>query len=300
MSERYVKVSRILEILLTLMRQIYILLSRCIGYFAAISLLFAYTNSLADHSTANIPLTGQATQGGLLIGQTTPNSQVTLNNKRIQVSPAGEFVLGFGRDAKAKHWLNITSSDGHQQRQQIRIATREYNIQRINGLASKHVDMPADERAQYRRELAAIKKARQTFQDLPYIFASMQWPVRGEITGVFGSQRILNGKPKRPHYGLDIAAAEGTPIVAPLGGEVVVVIPNGVLIGNTVILDHGHGVTSTLLHLHKIHVTETQWVDAGDLIGEVGQTGRATGPHLHWGMNWFNERLDPALLLPAS
>lgn len=268
-------------------------MKKIINVFVAMLLSFSMFTAQAD----NVVLTGEATQGGVLFGQVPAGSQIKLNGTTVQISDDGEFVLGFGRDAKATHQLRIIYPGGEQKTQTINIKQREYNVQRIDGLPSKQVDMPAARLARYQAELKKIKQARALFQPSHHIFATMIWPVKGRISGVFGSQRILNGKPKRPHYGLDIAAPEGTPIVAPLGGRVAVVIKNGVLIGNTVILDHGHGVTSTMIHLHKINVAEGQWLHQGDAVGEVGQTGRATGPHLHWGMNWFGKRLDPALFL---
>lgn len=239
-------------------------------------------------------------QGGLLRGQVPVGSEVLLNGKPVKVSAAGRFVLGFGRDAKPQQKVIIRLPNGVELRKSVSVIQRQYNIQRINGLPSKQVDMPADRLSRYQRELKQIKQARQVYRDDDGIFADLIWPARGEISGVFGSQRILNGKPKRPHSGLDIAASEGSPVVAPIDGQVTVVINNGVLIGNTVMIDHGQGVTSVMIHLHKIHVQQGQMVQQGDLIGEVGQTGRATGPHLHWGMNWFAERLDPQLLLPSE
>jgi murein DD-endopeptidase MepM/ murein hydrolase activator NlpD len=160
------------------------------------------------------------------------------------------------------------------------------------------VNVPEAELPRIRKEVRLAKAARAIDSDLQNFLQTFTWPAQGIISGVYGSRRYYNGVPKRPHYGLDIAAPQGTAVTAPAAGIITLVHENMYFSGGTVIMDHGHGISSTFIHLHKAHVKSGDRVEQGQLIAEIGTTGRSTGPHLDWRMNWFNQRLDPQLLMP--
>jgi len=236
-------------------------------------------------------------QGGVLIGKTEPGSTLRLDGEPVMVSPRGDFVIGFGRDARPAHRLSIRYPDGRHEIRSLRVAPRKYRIQRIDGLPPRKV-MPRSKQdlARIRSDIAKVRKARARRDPRLDFLGGFQWPVIGPITGVYGSQRILNGKPRRPHYGVDIARPVGTPVRAPAAGIVTLAEPDMFFSGGTVIVDHGHGLSSSFLHMRKVLVKVGQRVEQGDVIGELGATGRATGPHLDWRMNWRNQRVDPQLL----
>jgi len=246
-----------------------------------------------------LELTGQQTQGGLLQGQVKPGSQVTVDGQAIRITEAGRFIIGFDRDAPARVGLRVERPDGDVIKRQLEIRQRDYDIQRIDGLPEKKVSPSEEALERIRRESEQIEAARTQARqnETLYIGQDFSWPLTGRISGVYGSQRILNGKPRRPHYGLDIAAEQGTPIKAPAAGVVAFTHPGMYFNGATVVLDHGLGLTSTYIHLSRITVTSGDWVDQGQIIGHVGTSGRTTGPHLHWGMTWMDTHLDPRLLL---
>jgi len=188
--------------------------------------------------------------------------------------------------------------DGTRIVRDLEVKQRTYRVQRVDGLPPRKVEPTEEDLARIRREVALIKRARARDDARTDFLSGFQWPLEGRITGVYGSQRILNGEPRRPHYGVDVAAPNGTPIVAPADGVVSLVHPDMFFSGGTLILDHGHGLTSTFAHLSALLVEEGDRVRAGEPVAKVGATGRVTGPHLHWGMNLFDRRLDPELLLP--
>lgn len=246
-----------------------------------------------------LELTGEQTQGGLLQGHVKPGSQLTVDGQAIRVTAKGRFIIGFDRDAPAQVDLRVEQPDGQVIQRQLEIRQRDYDIQRIDGLPEKKVSPSEEALERIRRENDQIETARQQARqnDTLYIGPDFSWPLTGRISGVYGSQRILNGKPRRPHYGLDIAAEKGTPIKAPAAGVVAFTHPGMYFNGATVVLDHGLGLTSTYIHLNRITVASGEWVDQGQTIGHVGTSGRTTGPHLHWGMTWKETHLDPRLLL---
>jgi murein DD-endopeptidase MepM/ murein hydrolase activator NlpD len=255
--------------------------------------LFFMLTSLA---VAETRLDGQFVQGGLVIGETTPGDQVTLDGRGVRVSKGGRFLFGFTRDAPGEVELVVTAPDGTVDRRVLKIQARDYDIQRIDGLPRKMVSPPADVLARIRREGAAIKVARMRDTARPFFGSGFEWPARGRISGVYGSQRVLNGKPRRPHYGIDIAGPVGTPVTAPADGVVRLAEPDLYYSGGTIILDHGHGLSSAFLHMETVTVGPGDEIRQGDPLGTIGATGRATGPHLDWRMNWFEQRLDPGLL----
>lgn len=226
-----------------------------------------------------------------------PGAKVRIDGRSIRVSEQGYFLLGFSRDAKSKHELAVAYPDGTKQRRTIDVRKRKYDVQRIDGLPPKQVSPGKKDLERIRKEQALINSARRRDDPRTDFLQSFIWPVKGRISGVYGSQRILNGQPRRPHAGLDIAAPTGTPVRAPAAGVVSLVHPDMYFTGGTLILDHGHGLSTMYIHLNKIHVKQDQKVAQGDIIAEVGMTGRATGPHLHWAMNLFSRKLDPQLLL---
>ncbi len=252
---------------------------------------------LAWPAVAEAPrLEGDATQGGMMVGRVAPGSHVHLDGKSVRVGPQGRFVIGFGRDFGSAAVLVVRSPGGGKHRRVLEIVPRNYPVQRIDGLAPKMVTPDAEVLKRIRREAKAIGKIRRLDTAETWFAAGFVWPVRGPISGVFGSQRILNGKPRRPHYGVDIAAPRGTPVTAPAPGRVALAEADLYFTGGTVMLDHGHGVSSVFSHLDRVSVTVGQVLRRGEALGTVGASGRATGPHLDWRVNWFAQRLDPALL----
>jgi len=242
-------------------------------------------------------LDGHFQQGGLVFGTTEPGAEVTLDGRRVQVSPAGRFLFGFGREAGPEASLTIRFPDGTEETRRLAIEPRNYKIQRIDGLPRKMVTPPESEWPRIQAENARIAKVRAVDRPEALFESGFEWPALGRISGVYGSQRILNGEPRRPHYGVDVAAPVGTPITAPADGVVALAETGMYYTGGTVILDHGHGLTSAFLHMKDVLVTVGMRVKQGEPIGTLGATGRVTGPHLDWRINWFDRRLDPALLV---
>lgn len=239
-------------------------------------------------------------QGSLVIGQTQPGAKVKLHERNLRVDPQGRFVFGIGRDETRNARVHVQRPDGQQERHDVRVQKRDWPTEHVSGVPQKTVDPPPEIAARIAREQAAVAAERKRDEARSDVFAGFIWPVEGRISGRFGRQRVYNGKPGSPHSGADIAAPTGTPIKAPAAGVIVFADPDLYLTGGTVLIDHGHGVGSNFLHLSKIDVAVGDRVEQGQVIGKVGATGRATGPHLHWGLTWFDTRLDPQLLeLPA-
>ena len=238
-----------------------------------------------------------APQGSLVIGLTDPDARVEHEGRVLRVSPQGRFVFGIGRDATGAATVRITRSDGRVLVQRIAITPRDWPVERIDGVPPKTVNPPRAIAERIAREQAQVTEARLRDDDRPDFTETFIWPVQGRISGRFGNQRIYNGTPKSPHSGMDIAAANGTPVKAPAAGVVTYANPDMYLTGGTLLLDHGHGVSSNFLHLSRLDVAVGERVAQGQVIGAVGATGRATGPHLHWGMSWFTTRIDPLLLV---
>lgn len=243
-----------------------------------------------------LELEGPLIQGGLVIGTTEPGTRVRLDGRAVRVSQQGRFLLGFGRDAPARMTLDLRFPDGARARRTLEVEQREYDIQRVDGLPPAKVSPPQEALARIRAEAVRVAEARAADRPETWFEKGFVWPVTGEITGIFGSQRFLNGEPRQPHYGVDVAAPEGTPVTAPAEGVVALAHPDMYYSGGTVILDHGHGLSTTYLHLKEVWVQEGDLLRRGDPIGSVGATGRVTGAHLDWRFNWFEQRLDPALI----
>lgn len=239
-------------------------------------------------------LSGDLTQGSLLRGKAIPGSRITLNGQPLRVTSNGEFVAGFGRDAKLTHQLKTITPEGDEQIQTITLGKRDYNIQRIEGIARKMMQPDAKSIARAKKDAIMVRKARQTDSNQTGFLSDFIWPLKGRISGVYGSQRFYNGEPRRPHFGIDIAAPMGTGVLAPADGIITLWVPDMFYSGGTLIIDHGYGISSTFLHLSGVLVAVGDKVKQGQKVAKVGSTGRSTGPHLDWRINWFNVRMDPA------
>jgi murein DD-endopeptidase MepM/ murein hydrolase activator NlpD len=267
-----------------------------------VRILLAFVLLIASLPTASaVELTGHLTQGGFVTGRTQPGAKVLLGDRAVLVGEDGLFVFGFGRDQAPNAQLTIIHPDGATEQQTLTIEQRTFDIQRIDGMEQAKVTPNPADLARIKSDQDKVNAVRNvdptSARDflVPFI-----WPAAGPISGVYGSQRILNGEPRAPHYGLDIAAPEGSPVVAPAPGMVRLVAADFFLTGGTVIIDHGFGVQSSFIHMKALKAKIGTRVEQGEVIGHVGKTGRATGPHLHWGMTWLDVRLDPALWVPAG
>ncbi|MDN7123716.1 M23 family metallopeptidase [Pseudidiomarina sp. 1APP75-32.1] len=253
--------------------------------------------SQANETQPLLELTGARTAGALMIAKTDPSYQVALNGEALEVSDNGIVVFGFERDSEGVQELTLTLADGRQVTQQIELEPRSYVIDRVEGVPQRTVTPDPEQVARARKEAAAVWQARQTFSTRQDFLQPIIEPAQGRISGVYGSQRIFNGEPRNPHYGLDVAAPTGTPVKVVWSGKVVFADDDLFYSGGTIIVDHGQGLTTTYIHLSEVKVQVGDEVEQGTVIGAIGATGRATGPHLDWRVNWRNVRLDPALVL---
>jgi len=235
---------------------------------------------------------GKFIQGHFIIGQTEPNSKIMIDKKEIKVSKDGFFVFGIDRDRKFD--ILITKISNEKKEKIVKkVFKRKYKIQKIDGLPENKVTPPEEVYKRIKKENNAIGEARAINSDLNYFKNKFIMPLDGIITGVYGSQRILNGKPKWPHYGIDIAAKQGTHIKSSANGIVTMAEDDLYYTGGTVIMDHGHGISTIYSHLENVLVSVGDKINQGDIVGTVGSTGRSTGPHLDFRINWFQTRLDP-------
>ena len=237
-------------------------------------------------------------QGGLVIVRLSPGSQLVVAGKRVHVGGDGVAVFGAGRDERGPLAISIVEPDGQRRDTLIAITPRDWPIEYVNGVPPATVNPPPALAARIEREQAAVTAVRSRYDDREDFLSGFIWPVQGRISGRFGNQRVYNGDPKAPHSGMDIAVPQGTLVRAPAAGIVTFAQPDLYLTGGTIVLDHGFGLSSNFLHLSKLEVAVGQRVSQGQVIALSGMTGRVTGPHLHWGFNWFGVRLDP-LLLPG-
>lgn len=245
-------------------------------------------------------MSGTWQQGTVVQGRATPGTQVWFNGRKLSLTPQGEFIIGLDRDEPAEAEVKVqTAKDPMPITYRYGVLKRPWDIQRVDGLPDDKVNPPASALPRIQREQKMIREAH--VADLPRgeFAQQMQWPVLGRISGVFGNQRILNGVPKQPHYGTDVAVPTGTKIMAPLGGVVVLAEPDLYYTGGTIMIDHGHGLSTIMVHLSKLLVKQGEEVQQGQTIAESGMTGRATGPHLHWGVYWFNSRIDGQTMVPT-
>ena len=263
-------------------------------------ILFIVIISFLPNSLHALELRGKFFQGNLIIGKTDPESKIFIDKKKIKVSSQGLFVFGLSKDRKNDVIIEVYKKN-LLKRIVKKVYKKKYKVQRIEGLPKKQVTPPKEFYERINNDNKLIGRARAINSDLTFFSEKFKIPIKDTIiTGVYGSQRILNGIPKSPHYGLDFAAKEGTEIKAMLDGLVTLVEQNLYYTGGTIIFDHGHGVSTLYMHMKDVLVTKGQKIKQGDVIGTVGKTGRSTGAHLDIRLNWFDVKLDPASVLKLN
>ncbi len=238
-----------------------------------------------------------ASQGTMVIGKVPAGSTVRYAGRQLRVSSYGSVVFGIGRDEKGPLQVQVQRPDGGSETVSITVTARDWPIERVNGVPPKTVNPPPAIAERIAREQALVTETRKRDDDRTDFTQTFIWPVQGRISGRFGNARVYNGQPGSGHSGMDIAVPTGTPVKAPAAGVVTFANPDLYLTGGTLVLDHGYGISSNFLHLSRIDVKVGDRIEQGQTIAAVGATGRATGPHLHWGMNWFDTRIDPLLVL---
>lgn len=256
-------------------------------------LFFLFFVNVAQAVEISTPLI----QGAMVIGKTAVGNKIHFLGREVRVNEEGIFVVGLGRDAPKKVNVTETFPSGKQEVHRFAVKQRSYKEQRIEGVPKRTVQVPEAELPRIRKEVKLTKSARNIDSKRKDFLQSFIWPTKGVITGVYGSRRFYNGEPRRPHFGIDIAAPKGSLVWAPISGKVTLVHNDMYFSGGTLIIDHGHGVSSTFIHLSEILVEEGDEIEQGGVIAKVGSTGRSTGPHLDWRINWFEQRLDPQLLM---
>jgi murein DD-endopeptidase MepM/ murein hydrolase activator NlpD len=263
-------------------------------------LLFVVIIFFISHSLHAFELKGTFYQGNLILGKTEPGSKVFIDTSEIKVSNTGYFVFGLSKDRKNDLSIKVVKN-GITSKIIKKIYKKKYQVQKINGLPVKQVTPPKEVYERIKNDNKLISKARSVNSDLNFFTSEFKAPLKNSIiTGVYGSQRVLNGIPKSPHYGLDFAANEGTEIKAMLDGVVTLSEKNLYYTGGTIIFDHGHGISTLYMHMKDVYVKNGQTIRQGDVIGTVGRTGRSTGPHLDVRLNWFGIKLDPASVLDLN
>ena len=251
---------------------------------------------LITTSSFAVTFKGKFIQGSFILGKVNPGSEVFIDKKKVKVTRDGYFAFGLGRDRKNDVVITV-----NKEKIIKKVFKRQYKIQRIDGLDKKKVTPPEEVYERIKNENKLIGKARSINSNLVFFKEKFIQPLDNAIiTGVYGSQRILNGKPRWPHYGLDFAGDLGTPIKAMADGIVTLAEKDLYYTGATLIFDHGHGISTLYMHMDKIFVEKDDIVKQGDIIGTVGSSGRSTGPHLDIRLNWFNVRLDPATVLEMN
>jgi len=270
-----------------------------VGQLNKIAILFLLI-IFSNQNLNAVEFKGKFIQGSFILGKTNPGAKVKIDERNVLVTNDGYFAFGIGRDRKNDVTIRIIKD----QKLDVivkKVFKRKYKIQRIDGLPEKKVTPPKELYERIKKENKIIANARTIESNLTFFKNKFIVPVENSIiSGVYGSQRILNGKPKWPHYGLDFAAKEGTEVKAMLDGTVTMAEKDLFYTGGTLIFDHGHGISTLYMHMQKLFVKKGQKVKQGDIIGTVGATGRATGPHLDVRLNWFGVRLDPATVLDLN
>jgi biotin carboxyl carrier protein len=284
-------------------------------FLTSLSFFIAHAHALSIVPAPTVVMPESVEQGGLVIGKIDPGSSAymydalhdargtaTPKKEKLEVAADGTVVFAVGRDEKGikNIVINKPGANGITYNAVIQIKERQFKIENINGVPPSTVNPPPATAKRIEREQAEVVAARLRMDARTDFNTNFIWPVEGRVSGVYGSQRIYNGTPKSWHSGLDVAAAQGTPIKAPAAGIISFAKPDLYLTGGTVLVDHGMGVSSNFLHLSRLDVKVGDKVKQGQVIGLVGATGRATGPHMHWGMNWKQLRIDPQLLLPKK
>jgi murein DD-endopeptidase MepM/ murein hydrolase activator NlpD len=245
-----------------------------------------------------VTLVGPMTQGGLVRGKVPPGTKVWFDKEKVMVSPEGDFVFGFGRDAEPRSFLSFAFEGGPAERHVVHVEDRVFEPEAIDGLPPEMVDPDRETRKALVKYQAKIAKLRKKASEVAYYKDGFRWPAKGKITSTYGRKRVFDGEDHDYHWGVDLAIGVGTKVKAPAPGVVVLAEKDVPLSGNLIIVDHGHGVTSSFLHLQKFKVKQGDVVKAGQVIATSGSTGRSTGPHLDWRMNWFDTRIDPQTVVP--
>jgi murein DD-endopeptidase MepM/ murein hydrolase activator NlpD len=264
-------------------------------HFLAASVAIIALPRMVQAAASRLTLNGAMQEGGMVTGKTDIGTKLVLDDAPLDVGSSGDFVFGFSYDRAKPAVLTATYADGTTETRNVVPISRQYEIQRITGLPEKMVTLPPDVLERRKHEIAMIADARKKITEATWYAEPFDWPIAGIISEPYGGQRILNGEPRAPHLAIDIAAPAGTPIHAPAPGVVSLCGPDFYLEGGLTIIDHGQGISTCYLHQSKQMVKVGDKVAHGDVIGLVGMTGRATGPHLHWGLNWFQVALDPSL-----
>lgn len=259
--------------------------------------LHVQAQTTAEADAQRIVFPASVSQGALVFGKVPPGSIVEHAGRNLRTTGYGTVVFGVSRNEKGPLTVAVTRPDGRRETASITVTPRDWPEQRVNGVPPATVNPPPDIAERIRREQARVTEARARDDARADFAQTFIWPVQGRISGRFGRARVYNGQPGSPHSGMDIAAPTGTPVKAPAAGIVTFADDDLYLTGGTLLIDHGHGVSSNFLHLSRIDVKVGDRVEQGQTVAAVGSTGRSTGPHLHWGMNWFDVRVDPQLVL---
>ena len=254
-------------------------------------------DGIGDLLDNRIIFPASASQGAMVIGKVPAGSSVRYGGRELRVSGYGSVVFGIGRDEKGPLQVQVRRPDGSSETASIAVTARDWPTERVNGVPPKTVNPPPAIAERIAREQAQVTEARKRDDNRTDFSQTFIWPVQGRISGRFGNARVYNGQPGSGHSGMDIAVPTGTSVKAPAAGIVTFAGPDLYLTGGTLVLDHGFGISSNFLHLSRIDVKVGDRIEQGQDIAAVGATGRATGPHLHWGMNWFDTRIDPLLVL---
>lgn len=267
---------------------------------AALVLGLASLVQAQEPADSRVVFPARVQQGAMVIGKVPAGSTVEYAGRQLRATGYGSVVFGVGRDETGPLRVAVTRPDGSQASASIAVDARDWPVQRVDGVPPKTVDPPPAIAERIRREQARVAEARRRDDARADFARPFLRPVDGRISGRFGRARVYNGKPGSPHSGMDIAAPTGTPVQAPAAGIVTFAEPDLYLTGGTLLIDHGHGISSNFLHLSRIDVKVGDRVEQGQPVAAVGSTGRSTGPHLHWGMSWFDVRIDPQLVLERA
>ncbi|MFI4980680.1 MAG: M23 family metallopeptidase [Nevskiales bacterium] len=272
-------------------------MKRLSSFAAACLALCTQAAAFSASAGEGYTLRGDFEQGAVVFGHTDPAAVVSLDGRKLLLTAKGDFVFGFDRDAGQDAVLRVALPGQAEVVKHYTVRRHEWQIQRIQGLPPKLVNPPPETEQRIADEAVLIKAAHERDTAIDDFAQPFVWPARGRVSGIFGSQRILNGEPKQAHYGVDVAVPTGTPVHAPEGGIIALAEPDLYFTGGTIIVDHGHGLSSVVVHLSKLLVKPGDRVQRGQVIALSGMTGRATGPHVHWGVYWFGAHVDAQRLV---